>query len=66
MNWGRIEGFSSRMVVQARPGSGRKIKCFLRDEIGCELEGGPEASIGRLHSIPVDDEALWQENIKNC
>ena len=53
-------------MVRARPGLGRKIKYFLQDEKGSELESGLEASMGSLNSIPLDDEMLWQRFIKKC
>ena len=58
MAWERIERFSSRKVVRERPGLGSKILYFLRDEMGSELGGWPEASIESLHSTPPDDELL--------
>ncbi len=58
MPWERIEGYSSRKMVRARPGPGGKIICFLRDDMGSELGGEPTASVESLHSTPPDNELL--------
>ena len=45
-------------MVRERPGPGCKILYLLRDEMGSELGGWLEASIGSLRSTPGDDELV--------